>query len=108
MQYQIRHDKMGARVHWELRRKYGIECIDKCIPSSTSRSKDGLFEIFWNRKILVGKGIEFNKPDVIVVDKAEKKWTIVDFCVPWDGNIKVREDEKKEKYSILANEIRST
>ena len=30
------------------------------------------------------------------------------FFIQWDGNIKFREDEKKEKYSILANEIRST
>merc|ERR1711965_562994 len=110
-QYQIRHDKMGSRVHWELCRKYGIECSDKWfnhLPSSVSRSKDGLYEIFWNRKILVGRGIEFNKPDVIIVDKAAKKWTIIDFCVPWDGNVKAREDEKMEKYSSLATEIRST
>ena len=110
-QYQIRHDKMGARVHWELCRKYGIECVDKWfnhLPSSVSRSKDGLYEIYWNRKILVGRGIEFNKPDVIVVDKAAKKWTIIDFCVPWDGNVKAREDEKMEKYSTLSTEIRST
>ena len=30
-QYQIRRDKMGTRVHWELCRKYGIECADKAM-----------------------------------------------------------------------------
>jgi len=110
-QYLIRHDKMGARVHWELCRKYGIECVDQWynhLPSSVSRSKDGLYEIFWNRKILVGRGIQFNKPDVVLVDKAAKKWTIIDFCVPWDGNVKAREDEKMVKYSTLSTEIKST
>ena len=42
-----------------------------------------------------------------MVDKANQKWTIVDFCVPWDGNVKTREDEKKVKYSELAKEIRA-
>ena len=110
-QYQIRHDKMGARVHWELCRKYGIECADQWynhLPSSVSRSKNGLYEIFWNRKILVGRGIQYNKPDVVLVDKAAKKWTIIDFCVPWDGNVKAREDEKMVKYSTLSTEIKST
>ena len=28
-QYMIRHDKMGIRIHWELCRKYGIDCSSK-------------------------------------------------------------------------------
>ena len=28
-QYMIRHDKMGLRIHWELCRKYGIDCSSK-------------------------------------------------------------------------------
>ena len=109
-QYRIRHDKMGARIHWELCKKYGIDCAEKWynhLPSSVCKNDDNSIEIFWDRKLLVGKGIEANKPDLIVVDKANQKWTIVDFCVPWDGNVKAREDEKKEKYSQLASEIRA-
>ena len=54
------------------------KCVDQWYnhaPSSVSRSKDGLYEIFWNRKILVGRGIKFNKPDMVLVGKAAKKWT---------------------------------
>ena len=101
---------MGARIHWELCKKYGIDCAKKWynhLPSSVCKNDDNSIEIFWDRKLLVGKGIEANKPDLIVVDKANQKWTIVDFCVPWDGNVKAREDEKKEKYSQLASEIRA-
>ena len=109
-QYRIRHDKVGSRIHWELCRKYGIECASKWydhVPSSVCKSKDGLYELFWDRKILTGCGIEFTKPDLVIVDHVNKKWTIVDFCIPWDGNVKAREDEKKEKYSPLAVKIRS-
>ena len=108
-QYRIRHDKVGSRIHWELCRKFGIECASKWydhVPSRVSKTKDGLFEIFWDRKI-VGCGVEFNKPDLVIVDHVDKKWTIIDFCIPWDGNVKAREDEKKEKYAPLAEKIRS-
>ena len=45
---------------------------------------------------------------MVLVDYAAKKWTIIDFCVPWDGNVKAREDEKMVKYSTLATEIQAT
>ena len=28
-EYRKRHDKVALRVHWEICRKYGIECTDK-------------------------------------------------------------------------------
>ena len=44
-QYRIRHDKVGSRIHWELCRKYGIDCAIKWydhVPSRVCKSKDGL------------------------------------------------------------------
>ena len=50
--------------------------------------------------------MERNCPDVVVVDR-EKKWRkIVDFSVPWDKNVRVKEDEKTEKYSPLSLQVR--
>ena len=51
--------------------------------------------------------MEHNKPDLVIVDKVNKKWTLIDFSVPWDGNVKIKEDEKTERYGPLATEIRS-
>ena len=47
--------------------------------------------LYWNRKIDVGKGLEHNKPDLVIMDKINKKWTLIDFSVPWDGNVKIKE-----------------
>ena len=69
-------------------------------------TNDGSFEIYWDRKIEVGKGLEHNKPDLIVVDKVNKKWTVVDFSVPWDANVKRKEEENIARYADLATEIR--
>ena len=31
--------------------------------------------------------MEHNRPDVVVVDRVNKLWVIVDFSVPWDKNV---------------------
>ena len=54
-QYVKRHDGMGKRVHWELCRKYGIECARKWydhVPSSICSTKDGDIEIYWDRRVV--------------------------------------------------------
>ena len=82
-QYTIRHDKMGSRIHWELCKKYGINCEDKWfnhVPSTVCSDKDGKIEIFWDKEIDLG--VPENRPDVVVVDKEQKKWTLIDFSVP--------------------------
>ena len=52
------------------------------------------------------KRMDHNRPDVIVIDKDKKEWTLVDFSVPWDKNVIVKEDEKINNYSPLSHEIR--
>ena len=82
-QYLIRHDKMGSRIHWELCRKYGIQCEDKWynhVPSSVCSTEDGNIELFWDKEINLG--VAENRPDVVVLDKVLKKWTLIDFSVP--------------------------
>ena len=108
-QYTIRHDKMGSRIHWELCRKYGIKCEDKWfnhVPSTVCSDDNGNIEIFWNKEIDLG--VPHNRPDVVVVDKEEKKWTLIDFSVPWDGNVKSKEDEKITKYAPLEAKIQES
>ena len=106
-QYKIRHDKMGTRVHWELCKKYGIKCGDKWYnhtPESYSSTDDGTNEIYWDKKVITPVSLEHNTPDLIVIEKG-KKWTIVDFSVPLDQNVKSKEDEKLNMYGPLAGEV---
>lgn len=58
------------------------------------RSEDGSVEIWWKRKGENTKKLEHSCPDVVVVDRMGKRWVIVDFTVPWDTNIWVKENEK--------------
>ena len=108
-QYLKRHDRMGLRVHWELCGKYGVERSDKWyrhVPESVVTSSDGEVDLYWNRRVETVKSVEHNRPDVVVVDRKERKWTLVDFAVPLDGNVERKEDEKESNYEALATEVR--
>ena len=67
---------------------------------------NGNIEIFWNKEIDLG--VPHNRPDVVVVDKEKKKWTLIDFSVPWDGNVKSKEDDKITKYAPLEAKIQES
>ena len=108
-QYTRRHDSMGKRVHWELCKKHGIKCASKWydhVPSSVSTSENGDVEIYWDRTVITVNGVDHNRPDVVVIEKSERRWTLIDFSVPMDQNVDSKEIEKEGNYSDLAREIR--
>ena len=108
-EYRRRHDRMGLRVYWELCRKYGVRCADvwyKEVPDEVRVSDDGKVEIWWDRSVETTQRMEHNRPDVTVLNRTAKEWTFVDFSVPWDRNVILKEDEKLANYSPLAREIR--
>ena len=107
--YRKRHDKMGLRVYWELCRKYGIQCSDKWYsesPEKVRKSACGNFEIWWDRSIETTTTLLHNKPDVVLINKVKRHWTIIDFAIPIDQNVKKKEAEKLDHYEELAAEIR--
>ena len=100
---------MGLRVYWEVCKKHGIKCSEKWYqetPDSVRVSGCGKFEVWWDRKVVTPKELEANRPDLVFLDKENKHWTIVDFSVPNDANVDKKEQEKIDKYSPLAYEIR--
>ena len=108
-EYKRRHDRMGLKIYWELCRYHGIKHSDrwyKEAPDQVRSSKDGKVEIWWDRPVETTKRLDHNRPDVVVVDHANKHWTIIDFSVPNDKNIVTKENEKVEHYRELGYEIR--
>ena len=107
--YKRRHDRMGLRVYWELCRQYGIECREKWfeeVPDTVRKSKDDQFEIWWDRPIETTVKLDHNRPDIVVINRQDDEWIIVEFSVPWDKNVLLKEEEKASKYIPLAKEIR--
>ena len=50
--------------------------------------------------------IPARRPDLIIINKKKKVCKIVDFAVPADHRINLKESEKKDKYLDLARELK--
>ena len=105
----VRHDRVGARVHWELCKKYGVECSTRWYehqPETVCQNASGDVTIFWDMEHSTLGPVKCNKPDVVVADRGSKLWTIIDFAVPLDHNIVKKEQDKIGKYHDLAQDFR--
>ncbi len=50
--------------------------------------------------------ISARRPDLIIINKKKRTCKIVDFAVPADHRIKLKECEKRNKYLDLASELK--
>ena len=48
--------------------------------------------------------IEARRPDLIIVDKERNTCQILDFAIPGDHRVEMKEKEKREKYQDLERE----
>ena len=64
------------------------------------------YKLLWDFSIRTDHNIEARRPDLVLVDKSEKRCQIIDVAIPEDSGVKEKEDEKTEKYQNLARELR--
>ena len=68
-------------------------------------------KLLWDFDIKMDHLISARRPDLIIIKKQKKKkkkrtCKIVDFAIPADHRIKLKEYEKKNKYLYFANELK--
>ena len=63
-------------------------------------------KLLWDLNIQTDHLIPARRPDLIIIDKKKSISKIVDFAVPADHRIKLKESEKKDKYLDLARELK--
>ncbi|CAH2093698.1 unnamed protein product [Euphydryas editha] len=66
--------------------------------------RDGV-RLYWDLPIATDRTILANKPDIVVMDRAQSRVFLVDITIPHDENLVKAETEKKRKYLDLAHEI---
>ena len=62
-------------------------------------------KLLWDMNIQCDNIIEARRLDIVLVDKREKKCSIIDIAVPTDVRCSEKEIEKVEKYQNLKREI---
>ena len=63
-------------------------------------------KLLWDFNIQTDHLISARRPDLIIINKKKRTCKIVDFAIPADHRIKLKECEKKDKYLDLARELK--
>ena len=82
------------KIHWDICKKRGLECSEKWYehaPEGVVENDD--VKLLWDVNIQCDNMIKARKPDLILVDKKERKATIIDIAVPADVNVEEKEME---------------
>ena len=47
----------------------------------------GKVTIYWDKAIKTDRKVNYNRPDMVVIDREEHMWYIVDFAIPVDLHV---------------------
>ena len=106
---QIRHDIVGKRTHLLLLKIHGIPTGNKWyshVPNVVTETDNGKVTIYWGKAIKTERKVSYNRQDMVVIDRVQNAWYILDFAIPIDRHVKEKEEEKIDKFMDLAAEVR--
>ena len=100
-EYKRRHDLVGTPIHWELCKQLEFNHADKWYEhrpaSALEHEKSQLLREF---EVQTDHHIEARRADLIFVDKEKNTRQIVDFAIPGDDRVEMKEREKKRNIKI--------
>ena len=76
------------------------------IPNPADVLENYTHKLIWDFDIWTDYLISARRPDLIIINKKKRTCEIVDFAVPADHRIKLKESEKKDNYLDLARELK--
>ena len=109
-EYKARHDWVGKVIHWEMCKKFQFDHTNRWYMHNPAPIlENDSHKLLWDVNIQTDHLIPARRPDLIIIIKKKKKRTckIVDFAVPADHRIKLKEYKKKDKYLDLARELKN-
>ena len=99
---------MGKVIHWELCKKLNFDHTNKWyMHNQESVVEKETHKLLWDFEIQTDHQISA-RPDLIIINNKKRICRIVDFVVPADNKVKLKECEKKDKYLDLAWELKKT
>ena len=63
-------------------------------------------KLLWDFDVQMDNLISTRRPDLIIINSKKRICKIVDFAVPADHRIKLKQSEKEDKYLDLARELK--
>ena len=95
-------------IHWEMCKKYKFDYANKWYMHNPAPVlENDTHKLLWDFDIQTDHLISAWRPDLIIIKKEKKEiCKIVDFSVPADQRIKLKECERRDKYLDLARELK--
>ena len=106
-EYKTRHDWMRMVIHWELCKKMKFDHTTKWYmhkPESVLENEP--HKILWNFEIQTHYLIPARRPDLVIIKKKGRTCCIVNFAIPADHRVKIKESIKRDKYLDHARELK--
>ena len=102
---KARHDWVGKVIHWDMCRKVQFDHTNEWyMHNPVPVLENDSHKLLLDFNIQTDNLIPARRPDLIIINKRKRICKIVDFAVPGDHRINLKESEKKDKYLDLARE----
>ena len=106
-EYKARHDWVGKVIHWEMYKKSKFDHTNKWYMHNPAPVlENDTHKLLWDFNIKTDHLIPARRPDLIIINKKKRICKIVDFAVPADHRINLKECERRDKYLDLARELK--
>ena len=106
-EYKERHDWVGKVIHWDMCKKFKFDYMNKWYMHNPAPvPENDTHKLLWDFDIQTDHLMSAIRPDLIIINKKKKICKFVDFAVPADHRIKLKECEKRDKYLDLARELK--
>ena len=108
-EYKTRHDWVGKVINWEMCQKFKFDHTNNWYMHNPAPVlENDTHKLKWDFDIHTDHQFSARRPDNNNQQKKKKRTCkIVDFAVPADHRIKLKECEKKDKYFGLARKLKN-
>ena len=105
---KTRHDWVGKVIHWDMSKKFEFDHTNKWyMHNPAAVLENDTHKLPWDFDMQADHLISARTPELTIINKQRQIiCKIVDFAVPADHRIKLKECEKKDKYLDLAKGIK--
>ncbi|KAF7648097.1 hypothetical protein LDENG_00161950, partial [Lucifuga dentata] len=93
--YIGRHSQVAGIVYRNICVEFRLEVLKSKWETPPKVIENGRTKILWDFKFQANKQVA-NQPDMVVVNKEQKRAVVIDVAIPSDGNIRKKEHEKLE------------
>lgn len=109
-EYLNRHNLVGHIIHQELTKNM-MTSNKTSMPyykyKPATVMEDANYKILWDMSIHTEHRLLSNRPDILFINKQEKKGALIDIKIPLDDNIHTAYTEKIMKYEDLKRQVKN-